>query len=122
MGVEVCNYYQTKAYAELKNTVNGGNLKTKTAELIAKLKSDGRESEISTQIKIFKRKYVDENPTISEELAYCEGETLKDYLQDMRITQEHAALNRKTIIGTIVKELGLTVDQENSIETIHNYI
>ena len=122
LGVEVCNYYQTKAYAELKNTVNGGNLKTKTAELIAKLKSDGRESEISTQIKIFKRKYVDENPTISEELAYCEGETLKDYLHDMRITQEHAALNRKTIIGTIVKELGLTVDQENSIETIHNYI
>ncbi|MDR1537931.1 MAG: RtcB family protein [Clostridiales bacterium] len=54
------------------------------------------------------------------ELAYCEGDLLDDYLHDMAIMQEFAALNRKAIADEIIKGCKLKVDSQFS--TIHNYI
>lgn len=57
---------------------------------------------------------------ISYDLSYCEGKSLNNYLHDMKIMQEYAYWNRKTIVDIILKEMKLHIADE--FETIHNYI
>lgn len=54
------------------------------------------------------------------ELAYVTGDLMTAYLQDMRIVQNYAELNRQAIAADIVK--GMKWDVEDSFSTIHNYI
>jgi RNA-splicing ligase RtcB len=54
------------------------------------------------------------------ELAYCEGALLEDYLHDMAVMQEFAALNRRAIADDIIK--GCKLKEESRFATIHNYI
>ena len=53
-------------------------------------------------------------------LAYLEGKPLEDYLHDMRIAQQYAALNRQAIAETILAEAGLV--SVGQFTTVHNYI
>ncbi|MDR1705603.1 MAG: RtcB family protein [Clostridiales bacterium] len=53
-------------------------------------------------------------------LAYVEGALFGDYINDMKLAQKFAELNRQAIIGDIVDALGLTVTEQFS--TVHNYI
>ena len=48
------------------------------------------------------------------------GEYREKYLHDMKICQEFASLNRKTIADAILDELGII--EQSQFETIHNYI
>ena len=110
-GLEVCNYYQNLAYKNLKDNKELRN------ELIEKLKSEGREKEISSALKEFSK----ENPTdIPKMLAYCEGDLFNDYIHDMRIMQDYADTNRRTIAKIIMKKMKLHPIHE--IMTRHNYI
>lgn len=110
-GLEVCNYYQNLAYENLKDNNNLRN------QLIEKLKSEGREKEISSALKEFSK----ENPTdIPKMLAYCEGDLFNDCIHDMRIMQDYADTNRRTIAKIIMKKMKLHPIHE--IMTRHNYI
>lgn len=110
-GLEVCNYYQNLAYENLKDNNDLRN------QLIEKLKSEGREKEISSALKEFSK----ENPTdIPKMLAYCEGDLFNDYIHDMRIMQDYADTNRRTIAKIIMKKMKLHPIHE--IMTRHNYI
>ena len=114
-GLEIAEYYQEMAWNQL-------NQKTKADldSMIAELKATGRQSEIeekrikmNTQIKT----------TIPKDLAYVSGYLFDDYINDMKIMQHFAALNRKAMIDTI--SIGLRIKKEDLIEqftTIHNYI
>ncbi len=57
---------------------------------------------------------------VPKALAYVEGELLEQYLHDMRIAQQFAALNRKAMIDTIIKGMGLHIVEQ--FTTVHNYI
>jgi len=57
---------------------------------------------------------------IPYELAYCEGGLLEDYLHDMAIMQEFAALNRRAIADDILK--GCKLKEDSRFSTVHNYI
>ena len=59
-------------------------------------------------------------PTVVEELAWLSGESLDDYLHDMRITQQYARLNRETMLGIICQAMDIL--PVNVFQTIHNYI
>jgi RNA-splicing ligase RtcB len=63
------------------------------------------------------------NTDIPRELAYADGELFDDYINDMKITQYFALVNRKAMMSLILKELKIP---ENAIQeqfsTIHNYI
>jgi len=54
------------------------------------------------------------------ELAYVEGDLLDDYLHDMGIMQEFAALNRRAIADEILR--GMKLREADRFTTIHNYI
>lgn len=108
LGVGVCNYYQNLAYDKLVCMVD------RKRELIQRLKSQGREKDINSELRKLQR------PEISRELAYLEGKDFGDYINDMEIVQRFASLNRMTIAELILEYMGLHV--ADVFETVHNYI
>lgn len=111
LGVEVASYYQEEAYKRLC-----GNSKEDIDTLIASLKAQGRESEIQTEINKVKSQVT----TVPKALAYCEHELFEQYIHDMKIVQQFAALNRKAMMREIIKGMRLHVTE--TFTTIHNYI
>ena len=108
LGVGVCNYYQNLAYDKIVCMVD------RKRELIQRLKSQGREKDINSELRKLQR------PEISRELAYLEGKDFGDYINDMEIVQRFASLNRVTIAELILEYMGLHV--ADIFETVHNYI
>lgn len=107
LGVQVCNYYQKMAFDNL-------NKNTDVKEIIEKLKKEGREKEIQSELKKLKHDVVD------KELAHLTGIDFKQYIHDMAIVQSYASYNRDLILDSICQNMGLSV--WTYIETIHNYI
>ena len=61
--------------------------------------------------------------SIPKDLAYVRGELFDNYINDMRIMQHFAMLNRKAMIQSI--SIGLHIKEADIIDqftTIHNYI
>nr|DAO60313.1 MAG TPA: tRNA-splicing ligase RtcB [Caudoviricetes sp.] len=108
LGVGVCNYYQNLAYERLNTSAD------KRKEIIERLKSQGREKEISTELRKL------QPIRVSKELAYVEGKDFEDYINDIDIVQQFASLNRKTIAELILERMHLHI--ASTFETIHNYI
>jgi len=108
LGKQVAEYYQNTAVRDLKDKSKEINA------LIAELKSQGRQTEIQTELKKIGVRKVDKT------LAFIEGATFNDYLQDMAIVQRYAELNRRAIVREIVKQMKFKV--ADSFTTIHNYI
>lgn len=109
LGNDICKYYQDKA---INQSIMRANKVAK--DVILKLKSDGREKDINSEIKKIKK------PSIDKDLAFICGEDFDDYMNDMSVAQQFASLNRQTIADIIIKEMGLQEDER--FETIHNYI
>ena len=114
-GLEIAEYYQEMAWKQLN-----GKTKADIDAMIAELKVAGRQNEIeekrqelNTQIRT----------SIPKDLAYVSGYLFDDYINDMRIMQHFAQLNRKAMIDVI--SIGLHLKKEEIIDqftTIHNYI
>ncbi|TYQ17785.1 UNVERIFIED_CONTAM: RNA-splicing ligase RtcB [Acetivibrio alkalicellulosi] len=108
LGKQVAEYYQNLGYKELVKESNY------VAEVISRLKAEGRQKDIQQEIK----KIVPQK--INKQLAYVKGQNFNDYLNDMKIVQHYAVLNRKAIIGEIINHMGISISQQ--FTTIHNYI
>lgn len=105
LGKQIAEYYQNRATKEI--------VKKSNDQIIAELKSRGRESDIQLEIE-------KERSIINGALSYVQGQTFDDYIHDMHIAQLFAEYNRKAIAEVIIREMGFTVD--DSFTTIHNYI
>lgn len=112
LGVETAKYYQKEAYRRLnKNSVPDAD------RLIARLKSEGKEKQIQTELKkLDNTKFTN----VPKHLAYAEGELFEQYIHDMKIVQEFAMLNRQAMMYEIIKGMGLHIKEQ--FTTIHNYI
>ena len=108
LGKQVCEFYQNLAYKKLNEM---GSIK---AELVKKLKAEGREKDINDELKKVQK------PSASKELAHLTGNDFNNYIYDMEIVQEYAVLNRRTIANIILQKMGWK--EISSFETIHNYI
>lgn len=117
LGVQVANLYQKLAVELMEGK---GDLYEKQAKLIEEYKAAGRKSEIQAAIKELHRLFNPNPLNIPRELCYLMGEYREKYLHDMKICQEFASLNRKTIADAILDELGII--EQSRFETIHNYI
>lgn len=111
LGLEVAKHYQNLAVDQLC-----GRDDDSAAKMIAELKAQGRQAEISDELKKLKSS----TPKIPKELAYLTGQPLQDYLHDMKIVQEYAQLNRIAIGDEILR--GMDESFSYSFTTIHNYI
>jgi RNA-splicing ligase RtcB len=115
LGTEIADYYQEQAWQQLN-----GNRKIDIDKLIAKLKSEGREKEIHDITQKAKSQII---TTIPKDLAYVSGELFDDYINDMKITQHFALINRKAMMHTILQGLHISPDEQcEQFSTIHNYI
>lgn len=109
LGKQVAEYYQNAAVKRLSDNSN-----SQQKEIIAKLKKEGRSSEIQ---KILKEQIVLNTP---KSLAYVEHELFADYIHDMTIVQKYAVYNRMAMAESIIKAMDLHI--ADSFTTIHNYI
>ena len=76
---------------------------------------------LGLQVALYYQKFASQlHPVLPRDLAYLEGKWFDDYLNDMKLIQKFAALNRKAMIDEIVQGMGLTYDL--NFTTIHNYI
>lgn len=109
LGVEVCEYYQRAAVlSKIEKTKN------QRLKIITRLKNEGREREISTELRKFDDYY------LPDDLCYLEGGLFNSYLHDMEIVQEFAKWNRITMADEIRSAMGW-----GSIadwHTVHNFI
>jgi len=110
IGNETARLYQRKA------TDRSGSQK-EIKKLIKQLKKQNRQQEIQKVLEELKSAPAAD---INKNLAYLEGGLFNDYMNDMKIMQRYASVNRRTIADIILHNAGLT--EESSFETIHNYI
>ena len=108
LGKQVCEIYQDRAIKRIHSQAE------ERKALIAQLKAEGREQEISGELKKIKK------PRIPKELCYLEGDDRQEYLHDMRVCQRFAWLNRKIIARTILTGMGW--HGIGQFQTVHNYI
>lgn len=108
LGKQVAEFYQETAYKRLID------IRQEKKAIVEKLKSEGREKDIETELK----KIV--LPKVSKQLSYVVGEDFYNYINDMKIVQKFAVLNRKAMVDEIVNRMDFTVVEQ--FTTIHNYI
>lgn len=112
LGTEVAEFYQNEGRKAM-----WGGAKHQIQELIARLKEEGRFTEIQTEVEKLKS----EHPiNIPKDLAYVEGKLFEDYIHDMRIVQKFATLNRKAMMDVIM--VGMRFTKVEEFTTVHNYI
>jgi RNA-splicing ligase RtcB len=106
IGNETAKYHQDQGFKEICRK-NNERLKLRGKEMVTKVKSG---EAINGE----------EVADVPRMLAYVEGEMFSDYINDMKIIQQFAVLNRLAIADEIVSSMELEV--ENQFTTVHNYI
>lgn len=117
IGKQVAEIYQQMAVDDISGK---SNFKEESKKLIAEYKKNGKEREISNAIKELKQSYKKDGPKIPKDLSYLVGEHREMYLHDMKLCQEFADTNRKTMRNIICIHMGWKI--EETFQTIHNYI
>lgn len=117
IGKQVAEIYQQMAVDDISGK---SNFKEESEKLIAGYKKNGKEREISNAIKELKQSYKKDGPKIPKDLSYLVGEHREMYLHDMKLCQEFADTNRKTMRNIICIYMGWKI--EETFQTIHNYI
>jgi len=117
LGKQVADYYQKLAVELMQGK---DKLLVRQEKLIQEYKAVGRRKEIQSAIKELHRNFQPNKLNIPKELCYLEGEYRDKYLHDMKICQEYADINRKTIARLILDSYGL--NSNGYFTTIHNYI
>lgn len=112
LGVEVARYYQEEAYRRL-NSASEDEVKA----LIAALKAEGKEKQIQKALKALA---AEKRTDIPKHLAYTAGRLFEQYIHDMKLTQQFAALNRRAMMDELIRGMGLHIEEQ--FTTVHNYI
>lgn len=112
IGNEVAKYYQDEGRKAF-----WGGARHQIDAAVAELKAQGRFQEIQPTIGRLRKEHA---IPIPRDLAYVEGRLFDDYIQDMKIIQHFATLNRKAMMDVILSGMGLTPVEQ--FTTIHNYI
>lgn len=120
LGTQVAEYYQNIA---IDLCSGKANYYTERELLIKSLKDAGKKNLIQNELRRLKEKYDKLLPSYPKDLCFLTGEFKDRYLYDMKICQEYASLNRKTMANIILGKLfNKTLDHFERFETIHNYI
>ena len=117
LGHQVATYYQ-KLAVELCSGKD--KMYEEQEQIILEYKAQGRRKEIQSKLKEVRAKYAYLFPSLPEDLCYLTGRYKDDYLNDMKICQEFAVLNRKTMAQIIVEKMDFNI--VDTFDTIHNYI
>lgn len=126
LGKQVAEYYQNLAV----DLCSGKDkMMEEQKDIIKTYKEQGKKDEIQQALKELQERYSQLLPSLPKDLCYLTGQYREDYLNDMKICQEFAILNRKGIATIIINKYfnqtilyGIPYQMKNCFETIHNYI
>ena len=115
LGKQVAEIYQ-----ELAIDLNVGKAayKEQVENLIREYMESGRQKEIQAALKNLSENR--RKTSIPEDLCFVYGEHLENYLHDVKICQDFAQLNRKTIAKILLERADIVGGE--SFHTTHNYI
>lgn len=125
LGKQVAQIYQKLA---VKCQSGWAELMQVQERMIAEYKAAGRKAELQEAIRQLHCSFKTRRPAVPQELSYLEGRYRDDYLNDMRMCQRWAEINRRTITGLItdwLMEQGYADTEtctEEPFESVHNYI
>ena len=119
LGKQVADIYQAKAIKHL--TAGADEFEQTIRRTIEEYKAAGRRAELQNVIKRMHKEYQDAEPALPADLCYVEGKGREHDLQDMRLCQRWAALNRK-LISLLLMRFFLDVEVKEEFESVHNYI
>lgn len=115
LGKQVADYYQNKAFEYCEENLQQ-KYQMEVKKIVNEHKKQGTEQDIQQKLIDLKAQY--ECPPKS--LCWLSPKDTEDYLDDMRVCQCYARINRETIAKIIINELKL--DVEYWFESVHNYI
>ena len=107
LGMEVATHYQ--------NMAEKYSRKMESDALIERLKASGRENQIQEELSKLKSGF-----SHNRNMSYLQNDLFKMYIDDMKLVQQFATLNRQAITETIIK--GMSLSERERFTTIHNYI
>ena len=108
LGKQVAEIYQNLAVKYFKDHFDAAEMVENHINL------RGDKEKIQGMIKDLKSKIP------PKQLAFLSGQLFEDYIHDMKIVQDYASINRRTIIEEICHPLNIEIIK--SFQTIHNYI
>lgn len=112
LGVEVAKYYQEAGFRQLNRADDEA-----VRQLIDSLKAQGRHREIRRELKKLENT---KRTNVPKSLAYVSGSLFDDYIQDMKLVQKYAVLNRRAMMDEIIR--GMKLNHVEQFTTVHNYI
>ena len=124
LGKQVAQIYQKLA---IKCQSGWAELMEVQERMIAKYKAEGRKAELQEAIRQLHCSFKTKKPAVPQELSYLEGRYRDDYLNDMRLCQRWAKMNRNLIANLIMDYFiskGYVELKQNDLafESVHNYI
>ncbi len=120
LGKQIAEFYQSIA---IDLCSGKEDLFTRREKLIDEYIEAGKSSQLKGALIELEKEYEDLEPKYPKELCFLTGKYSQEYLHDMKICQEYASLNRKTIADIILKKAtGRGLEYYEYFETIHNYI
>ena len=117
LGKQVAEHYQKMA-VDLHKGLEA--LQEEEEHIKAEYKGSGRGREIPEALNELRRSFRQAVPDMPAEYCFLHGEYSRQYIHDMKICQEFADENRKTIARLIVENYGLK--PTGCFTTVHNYI
>lgn len=114
LGLQVAKIYQKLAVRVCKECAQ-----SERQTIIDTLNAQNRPEAIPDAIDAVSAKYAYRTKIVAE-LCYLDGREMENYLDDLKICQEFASLNRKKMADEILKFL--KVNKYVSFETVHNFI
>lgn len=108
LGGQIFKHYQELAYKKCNSN------KEEKLALIKKLKEEGREKEIQSELEKISK------PEVKKAMCWLEGKDLEDYIHDSQLAGKFASYNRYYLANKILSKVGL--EMIDSFETVHNYV
>ena len=108
LGGQIFKHYQELAYKRCNSN------KEEKLALIKKLKEEGREKEIQSELEKISK------PEVKKAMCWLEGKDLEDYIHDSQLAGKFASYNRYYLANKILSKVGL--EMIDSFETVHNYV
>ena len=110
LGGQIFKHYQELAYQKC----NKISRKEVCQEIIERLKKEGREREIQSELaKVEVRE-------IPKSQCYIEGEDLKNYIEDCQVANKFSEYNKDYLVSKVLEEMGIGVI--STFTSIHNYV
>ena len=114
LGLQVAKIYQRLAVDICKFSAQ-----KEREKVVGEWNAKGRPAEIPDAIAAVTAKYAYKTK-IPADFCYLDGRKMQEYLDDLRICQRFASLNRRKIAEEIIKFL--KIHKYTSFETVHNFI